>query len=305
MFIGFTYTSFRTIFQPAYQTMVTSILERDLLIKGNSFSEICNQIASIIGPLICSIIIAHWNKGFAILLDSLTFAISFLCIMKINVVQKIDNKVSKVKIINLYKDVLHKVRFLPDSKILFDTIIISSICIFFTGSLIRFILPAHILNVTHDEAYIGYAMFIMEIGSILGALLFSRLKVSNTGSSLMISWAIYGAIFVLLSFLHSILFGTITVFILGFIGVIVDIILVYNIQTYSKPDEVGNNFGIFSTFANTAEAFSNLISGLAGFLSINIAFTMMSIFLCIIPSYKYIRQKQNNCNYAGNIENEQ
>lgn len=302
MIIGFVYTSFRTIFQPAYQATITTMLDKDLLIKGNSLSEVCNQIASIIGPLICSLLIVHWSKGFAVLLDSLTFAISFLCIMKINISQTIENDVVNIKITNLYKEVLYKIRSLPDSKILFDTIVISAVCIFFTGSLIRFVLPAHILNVTNNESYIGYAMSIMAVGSILGAILFSRVKVSNTGSSLMFCWALYGALFILISLLHNIYFSIVAIFTLGVVGVVVDILLVYNIQTFSKPDEIGKNFGIFSTFANTAEAFSNLISGIAGLISIGVAFTVMSIFLCVIPGYKYVRQSQYNFNYPRNVK---
>ena len=73
-----------------------------------------------------------------------------------------------------------------------------------------------------------------------------------------------------------------------------DIILVYNIQTYSKNDEIGKNFGIFSTFANTAEAFSNLASGVIGLISISSAFVFMAALLSIIPGCKYITIKLKN-----------
>ena len=293
MIFGFCYTSFRTMFQPAYQSVVLSMLEKHLLIKGNSFSEVSNQVASIVGPLICSVLIAKWSKGAAIILDAITFVISFILIAKINI-NASNNAIGKTSIVNLYKSSIVRITQLPSSPELFNTIVYSAICIFLTGSLIRFVLPAHILLITNNEAYVGYAMSIMAVGSICGAFLFSKIHKNISKSALLLYWALYGLTFLIISLSINTKISAILIFILGLLGVIVDIILVYNIQTYSKNDEIGKNFGIFSTFANTAEAFSNLASGVIGLISISSAFVFMAALLSIIPGCKYITIKLKN-----------
>ena len=190
MIFGFLHTFFRTLFQPAFQSTITSMLEKKLLIKGNSISQISTQIASIVGPFVCALLIAEWNKGTAIILDAITFAISSICIAKTNITIS-SKEFSKKSILNLYKNAFLRITQLPSSPILFVTILYSAICIFLTSSLIRFVLPAHILLVTKQESYIGYAMSMVAIGSILGAFVFSRTFKKISNSDLLNNFRIY------------------------------------------------------------------------------------------------------------------
>lgn len=295
MIFGFLHTFFRTLFQPAFQSTITSMLEKKLLIKGNSISQISTQIASIVGPFVCALLIAEWNKGTAIILDAITFAISSICIAKTNITIS-SKEFSKKSIFNLYKNAFLRITQLPSSPILFVTILYSAICIFLTSSLIRFVLPAHILLVTKQESYIGYAMSMVAIGSILGAFVFSRtFKISN--SDLLFYWMLYGATFLVISLNENLYIVSLCLFLLGIVGVIVDILIVYNIQIHSLEDEIGKNFSIFSTSANTAEAFSNLIAGIVSIIGLSSAFVVISTVLSLIPGYKYltIKFRRNRC----------
>jgi MFS family permease len=290
MIFGFLHTFFRTLFQPAFQSTITSMLGKELLIKGNSISQISTQISSIIGPLVCALLIARWNKGIVIILDAITFAISCICIAKTNI--PISGKdCSKKSIFDLYKNAFLTITQLPSSPILFVTFMYSATCIFLTSSLLRFILPAHILLITKQESYIGYAMSIIAIGSILGAFIFSRIHTKISNSDLLLYWMLYGATFLIISLSKNLYIVSVCLFLLGFVGVIVDIIIIHNIQTYSLENEIGKNFGIFSTSANTAEAFSNLISGIVNFIGFNLAFIIISTLLYLIPGYKYFMMK--------------
>lgn len=286
MIFGFIFTGFRTMFQPAYQSAVVSLLTQNQLVKGNSLSEVSKHIASIIGPLLCSILISFSGKGAALILDAVTFLLSLLFIAYLSLPHT--KVVIKQKLTDLYRQSLIQIGRLKSQPELFITIVYSALCIFLTGALIRFILPAHILDITKNEAMVGYAMTILAIGSIFGATLFARINKKIVLKDLLWYWMLYGATFLAIAWNFNLYANLGLIFILGGVGVIVDIILVYNIQYYSHSEDIGKNFGIFSTFANTAEALSGLVSGVFAMLSIKMAFIGMAALLCVIPGYKYL-----------------
>ena len=63
-----------------------------------------------------------------------------------------------------------------------------------------------------------------------------------------------------------------------------DITLVTVIQTYSEKNNIGKNFGIFSTLANTSEALSSLLSGVIAIFSIIFSFVTLTLLIVLTSS---------------------
>ncbi len=97
------------------------------------------------------------------------------------------------------------------------------------------------------------------------------------------SWMIYGFLFLIVSLIMKFSFVLLVVFalFLGFSGAIVDISIITNIQSLSKETEVGKNYGLYSTVANTCESVSGMVSGLFSLVSGGFSFSIMALFIAI------------------------
>jgi MFS family permease len=74
--VGFVNGCLTVFFDVAYQSYLPSVVERDQLVDGNSKLEITRSAAQILGPGIAGVLIGALRAPFAMLLDSLSFALS-------------------------------------------------------------------------------------------------------------------------------------------------------------------------------------------------------------------------------------
>ena len=74
--VGFVNGCLTVFFDVAYQSYLPSVVERDQLVEGNSKLEITRSAAQILGPGIAGVLIGVLRAPFAMLLDSLSFALS-------------------------------------------------------------------------------------------------------------------------------------------------------------------------------------------------------------------------------------
>jgi MFS family permease len=74
--VGFANGILTVFFDVAYQSYLPSVVERDQLVEGNSKLEITRSASQILGPGLAGILIGLLKAPFAMLLDSLSYAIS-------------------------------------------------------------------------------------------------------------------------------------------------------------------------------------------------------------------------------------
>jgi len=74
--VGFINGILTVFFDVSYQSYVPSVVDRDQLVDGNSKLEITRSAAQILGPGMAGILIGLLKAPFAMLLDSLSYAIS-------------------------------------------------------------------------------------------------------------------------------------------------------------------------------------------------------------------------------------
>ena len=296
----------RTFFQPCFQSIIPQIVNRDRLVKANSYSQISSELATIIGPLLCSMILLFSDKKSVILLDSFTFILSAIFLGTINYYphkareskiayregeKEIDKeseiRAKKAKRIN-FRNIMTETKdniisLFQNNKEVITVILFSALSIFFVSALLRFLLPAFIISIYNDESMIGYAMSTLAVGTILGGIIYSRISGNfSSANNVLLAWLIYGLLFSTLIFTDNIISLLIICLLIGISGAFVDIGIVTNIQRESQPENLGKNFGLFSTFANTAEAGSGIIGGIFALISLTFSFFIMSILVSLI-----------------------
>ncbi|MBI6854452.1 hypothetical protein YA0002_16880 [Pseudomonas cichorii] len=172
----------------------------------------------------------------------------------------------------------------------------TSVCVLFTASLLRFVLPASIIENYHDEVLVGYLFSLMSAGTVVGGLSYTALIKNTTPTQLMNAWIVYGLLFMLVSIALklSFIFAATLIIFLGFSGAIVDISIITNIQSLSTKDELGKNYGIYSTVANACEAASGLISGAFTLLMGGASFSIIALLIAAAATYTNLKIKKFN-----------
>lgn len=284
----------RTVFQPAFQSSIPLLASQDKLVKINSINQVLEEVGSLLGPLLTAVIISKYNKEAVLLIDALSYFISFFLILLIqfNFVTKSKVTLRKFRIKNVLYETLNHFRYLTKfNQDLIQIIVKSSICILCVASLLRFILPAYILNLTDSEKLVSYSFSALALGTIIGGLTFSKLQFKITAVNTMKSWLLYGLLFFSLAFITKIEFIILTLVILGFVGAFVDIFLVSFIQKRSNDNNIGKNFSLFSTLANTGESASGILGGFLAAISLKYALVILSSFVIITPLVNRLNKK--------------
>lgn len=293
----------RSIFQPSYQSAVPRTVSTDRLAGANGVSQVAEETASVVGPLLCSLILSFTDKPWVLLFNAVTYAISIMILSTYSETDAAKGAPFAIK--NVYQETFSCINHLyRGTRGLFIVILGSSVCILFAGSVIRFIIPAVMISHGQGEVFTSCFFSLMAAGTITGGLLYGRLVWSTSPEKVMQHWFIYGLILLLMSFTAfnslALEFVLPLAFVLGISGAFVDISLVTVIQSCSPAENIGKTFGTFSTLANTAEALSGLISGLFAAGGLMIAFVGMSSLISLtgITNMAFLTRKtvKNNHN---------
>ncbi|CEF30931.1 MFS transporter [Xenorhabdus nematophila] len=272
----------RSLFQPSFRAYLPEMLERKDLSKGNSLFQVIEDLASIIGPLFCAIIISIGNKSYVLLMDSVTYFISVIILFSLK--RNEPHGRGEFSVSRIFYDTRDSIIDMrKNNQNLFMVIIGTSICVLFTAALLRYVLPASIIDIYKSEELVGYIFSITAVGTVLGGVFYTRIVKHSTPVQVMKSWMIYGFLFLIVSLIMKFSFVLLVVFalFLGFSGAIVDISIITNIQSLSKETEVGKNYGLYSTVANTCESVSGMVSGLFSLVSGGFSFSIMALFIAI------------------------
>ena len=292
----------RSIFQPSYQTAVPRTVSADRRTGANGVSQVAEETASVVGPLLCSLILSFTDKSWVLLFNSVTYFVSIIILSTFSESDSATGAPFRIK--KVYKETFSSIKLLyRDSCGLFIVILGSSVCILFTGSVIRFIIPAVTLSHGQGEVFTSWIFSLMAAGTITGGLLYGRFVRSTSPEKVMQHWFIYGLLLLLMSFtaFYSLAFLLPLAFVLGISGAFVDISLVTVIQSWSPEENIGKTFGTFSTLANTAEALSGLISGLFAVGGLMIDFVRMSSLIALtgITSMTFLTRKTVKNNHSS------
>ncbi|AIO30582.1 major Facilitator Superfamily protein [Burkholderia cenocepacia] len=270
--IGMAMTAFRTLFQPAFQGTIPTMVSAEHLPAANGATQMAAETGALLGPALGGVVLATvGNPGFVLVIDTTTYLLSTLCIwFAIAVQARNDTSRSqeKLTIRNLYGDFGQNLQHALQTRALFITIGYSALCILFVGSALRILIPALLKGSGYSDSMVGYSMSCIAFGALTGAVACSKVIQRFDTRNLMRYWSLYG---IALAILPACVASTPAIFaacfVLGGVGAFADIILPTTIQNLSTDANVGKNFSLFSTLANTGEALSGGLAGLLALIS--------------------------------------
>lgn len=275
--IGMSMTALRTVFQPAFQGTIPALVRTEHLPAANGATQMAAELGGLVGPALGgTLLYAVIDTGYVLAIDAATYLISALCIWRAIDVSGQTRRnaaaataataraepLSRCTLRGLYGEFAANLKASFARRELFVSIGYSALCILFVGAALRVLIPTMLKAEGYADSVIGYAMSFIALGALGGALLCGSLSRDFSTPSLMTYWRMYGFMLALLPLcavsMPAMLVGCC---LLGAIGAFVDVVLPTNIQKLSTEANVGKNFSLFSTLANTSEAMSGAFAG--------------------------------------------
>jgi MFS transporter, DHA3 family, macrolide efflux protein len=266
--VGMSMTAFRTVFQPAFQGAIPSLVRAEYLPAANGATQMAAEMGGLVGPALgATLLYAVSNAGYVLAIDAATYLVSLLCIWRSidgAQVAPLQRGLSRTRVTlrNLYAEFAANFKASLGKRDLSVSIGYSALCILFVGAALRVLIPTMLKGEGYGDSIIGYAMSFLALGALAGALLCGSILRDFSTPSLMTYWRIYGFMLALLPLCAvsiPVMLGGCCL--LGAIGAFVDVVLPTNIQRLSTEANVGKNFSLFSTLANTSEAMSGAFAG--------------------------------------------
>lgn len=264
--IGMSMTAFRTVFQPAFQGTIPMLVRADHLPAANGATQTAAELGGLIGPALGGMLLyAVSNPGYVLAIDAATYLFSALCIrhaIATTVHAERASSPNSMTLFGLYREFGANLKSALARRELFVSIGYSALCILFVGAALRVLIPTMLKGEGFEDSTIGYAMSSLALGAVAGALLCGSVSRDFSTPSLMTYWRCYGFTLALLPLCAVSATATLAgCFALGAAGAFIDVVLPTNIQRLSTDVNVGKNFSLFSTLANTSEAMSGVFAG--------------------------------------------
>lgn len=279
--IGMMMTALRTLFQPAFQATVPTLVTQANLPRANAGIQVTGEIGGLVGPALggAALTLAA-NPGCVLIVDAITYAISTACVLiacRKGGDRRANDAHGPFNLHALYSELKHKLTGLRFKPPLFVTIVYSSACILFVSCALRMLIPILVKSEGFSDSFIGYTLSAAALGAIVGGLICTAWRPKCTSARLMAYWIAYGLIIAAVPMFSAFWPGMlVTCFVLGVAGALVDIAIPTNIQQLSSETNVGKNFSLFSTLANTGEALSGSLAGVV-VMTISVATTISVI----------------------------
>ncbi|WEK29192.1 MAG: MFS transporter [Candidatus Pseudomonas phytovorans] len=277
-------TALDCLYVPTFRAYFPDLVEKDQLASVNSGVQVIEDAASIVGPLVFSACVLLMSRETTFLFFALCLVFSAISVATLRPARQGERQVFDGGAI--VRDAARSVSQLRSSNApLFAVIGCTTLCALFATSVIRFILPATVLEHFASEAAVGYVFSLLAAGTVLGGVLYTRFNPCTTARLVLRYWLLYGALFFAAAMalqVNSWLF-LLVLFMVGFIGAFVDIAIVTNIQCLSSEHEVGRNFSLYYFTAVIGDAVSGLVASLVFVIAGPATFIWMTLMLFIAP----------------------
>ncbi|WP_449432195.1 MFS transporter [Pseudomonas putida] len=277
-------TALDCLFVPTFRAYFPDVVDKENFPSVNSGLQVIEDISSILGPLLFSAFALWVASDTAFLVFAACLALSAISIATL--APGGEKACAAFSGRTVICDAARSVGLLRSSNFpLFAIISCTTLCAVFATSVIRFILPASVLEKFGSEAAVGYVFSLLAAGTVLGSVLYTRINKRTTALLVMRYWALYGALFFMAAIMLQ--FNTwlflLILFAVGFIGAFVDIAIVTNIQYLSNDQEVGKNFSFYHFSAVIGDAVSGLVASLVFVLVGPATLIWMTLLLFFAP----------------------
>jgi MFS family permease len=114
------------IFQPAINTVLPSIVEKEELAGANGINSLVMSIGNLIAPAVAGFIFGIYGMSVVLIVNSISFILSSISEMFINI-PKVNNKPEKINVNTFVYDFSQGIKFIKDKKIIATIITLACI----------------------------------------------------------------------------------------------------------------------------------------------------------------------------------
>ena len=174
----------------SFRSYVVSLVEKDRLVDFNAKLEVISQIISISSPLLAYLFVDRFGLKPTLLLDSLTFFLSFALLFSIRHQEKhVEGPREAASVGAILRDIREGLLFIFHEKEVFFLLVVAALVNFFIAAY-NYLIPFsnHLFS---DSSSYATLLSMGAAGSILGALLAKKLF-QNSHTSLLFSLALSG-----------------------------------------------------------------------------------------------------------------
>ncbi|MGQ4038527.1 MFS transporter [Streptococcus dysgalactiae] len=184
----------------SFRAYVVTLVKEERLVDFNAHLEIISQIISISSPLLAFWVVDRLGLRPALLLDSISFALSFVCLWSITTKEThLQPKSGQIDIRHLLTDIKEGLDFIHREKEIFFLLTIATLVNFFIAAF-NYLLPFSNQLFNRSSSY-ATMLSLGAVGAILGAL-FANKYFKNNYQSLLIALGISGLGLAMLTPLH-------------------------------------------------------------------------------------------------------
>ncbi|MGT2935892.1 MFS transporter [Streptococcus castoreus] len=174
----------------SFRAYVVTLIDDERLVNFNAHLEIISQIISISSPLLAFFIVDQLGLRSALIVDSISFALSFACLFSITKTENHLKQVNETKKLNqLGKDITQGLAFIYQEKEMFFLLSIAALANFFIAAF-NYLIPFSNQLFANTASYASL-LSMGAAGSILGAVLASKLF-KNTYQNLLLALGLSG-----------------------------------------------------------------------------------------------------------------
>jgi len=284
------------IYAPTRKSAIPRLVDRDYLVKVNSFEQVMVGIVLIIGALSGGVVSFIFGPYVTYWLNAASFlgsaAIIFTVVFPENKEVKVNNATKKKNLFSVFKKVI--LLSVPVQILLFCEMLIASI-----NGLDNVLISIYAIRVYHlGDVGVGLFYGALGIGLMLSFSVANQLR-SNLLISGLICLLLEGLFHVILSRTHLVIFAFLmfcgAAFMSGICNTCFDTILMKEIDEQHQ----GTMFGLLATISNTILGISMFIAGSAlkyldprtlGLIG-GIAYMIIAIFILSTISMKFYRKR--------------
>lgn len=279
----------------SFRSYVVTLVEEDRLVDFNAHLELLSQVIGVSSPLFAFLFVDRFGIKPTLVLDSLTFFVSFLILYSIRTPEKHLDQASKGSSLKaIFQDIRQGLDFVVHEKEIFFLLVIASLVNFFIAAF-NYLLP-FTNQLFGDKSSFATFLSMGTVGAIIGALIANKVF-KNSYESILLSLALSGFGLFLISPLALIGLPTILV---ASGNLIFELFLtIFNIHFFTMVQKkVPNHLlgRVFSSIFTVAIVFMPL----ATTLMTTIPFTInqksfgaigLAIFILSVIAYQYSQKK--------------
>lgn len=162
------------VFQPAFSTMIPSLIEKDNLLEANSIKSFVNSFSNIVSPIIAAFFFTAYGLLFVFVLNAISFLLSGIFEIFIDLPgtpkdQKANSLASYIG------ELLEGLNFIKTNNLLLQILIMSAIANFALSALVKVTLPYVVKEMLHcTDSQFGFYSSAMMFGVLISPLLLSK-----------------------------------------------------------------------------------------------------------------------------------